>query len=98
MVLISERVAESRVDAAFERIDAAMSAPVEAQRALLEGVPEMRGTVGYTMLDDRAREDVDAAVFRFREMNRKLTLAQEAGDRAAELIIEGQLAALRVRG
>lgn len=42
-----------------------------------------------------SRESVDAAVFRIANMNARLTLAQAKGDRAAVLIIEGQLAALR---
>lgn len=45
--------------------------------------------------DVREVERVDAAVFRIRVMNMRLTQAQERGDRAAQLIIEGQLAAMR---
>lgn len=43
----------------------------------------------------REQERIDAAVFRIANMNAVLTLAQARGDRAAVLIIEGQLAALR---
>lgn len=60
------------------------------------GARVVEDTVAYTMLSHSDREAVDAAVFRIQRMNEALTRAQERGDRAAQLIVEGQLASMRM--
>lgn len=59
------------------------------------GAREVEDTVAYTMLSPLDREAVDAAVFRITQMNAVLARAQARGDRAAALIVEGQLASMR---
>jgi hypothetical protein len=90
---------ETEVEAAINRIfagaDTVIDEPESGWATSPYGARRVEDTMAYSMLDAPSREQVDAAVFRIANMNARLTLAQAQGDRAAALIIEGQLAAMR---